>query len=172
MFKGEKTILRRIEKADLWHLWELHERDELYLFKDVKPFVSWDEIHDNFDKQFAWKGDFIIQDKISRILGICSYHDVNWKNRYCSIAFRMQEAYHDFLLSVDAVQVLASMIFHDLNLIKMEAFVPQFSTFNIETLKKAGFVQEGILREHVFMDNKYMDMHIFSRFREDFNKDD
>lgn len=172
MLSGEKVNLRRIEKADLWHLWEWHEKDELYLFKSIKSFVSWDEIHDNYYEYFAWKGDFIIQDKENGILGICSYHNVNWKNRSCSISFRMQDGYYDFLLSVDTVYVLASIIFNDLNLIKIDTFVPQVASFNIQTFEKAGFLQEGILREHVFRDNKYLDIHIFSLFREDFNYND
>jgi len=172
MLDGEKVNLRRIEKADLWHLWEWHERDELYLFKAIKSFVSWDEIHDNYFKHFAWKGDFITQDKENRILGICSYHNVSWKNRSCSLSFRMQEGYYDFLLSVDTIHVLASLIFNELNLIKIDTFAPQTSTFDIQTFEKAGFVPEGVLREHVFRDDKYLDMHIFSLFREDFNNND
>jgi len=172
MFSGEKVRLRRIEKADLWPLWEWHERDELYLFKHIKSFVSWDEIHDNYHEYFAWKGDFIIQDKGSIILGICSYHNLNWKNRSCSMSFRMIDGYYDFLLSVDAVHVLASVIFNELNLVKIDAFVPQVANFNIQTFEKVNFLHEGILREHIFRNNRYLDVHILSLFREGFNNND
>ena len=77
-----------------------------------------------------------------------------------------------FLFSVDAVQVLVSLVFNELNLIKVDSYVLQVSEFEIQTIKKSGFSQEGLLREHVFRDNKYLDMHIFSLFREDVNSND
>ncbi|MCD4676480.1 MAG: hypothetical protein K8S18_10870 [Desulfobacula sp.] len=73
MLIGEKVRLRRIEKVDLWHLWEWHEKDELYLFKTIRSFVSWDELHDDFHNHFSWKGDFIIESEENSVLGICSY---------------------------------------------------------------------------------------------------
>jgi len=171
MLNGERIRLRRIEKADLWHLWEWHETDELYLFKSIKPFISWDELYDNFNDYFFWKGDFIIQDKSSTTLGICSYHNINWKNRSCSISFKMIEQDFKFLFSVDAVQVIISIVFNELNLIKIDSYILQVSEFEIQTIQKLGFSQEGLLREHVFRDNKYLDMCIFS-FREDVNNND
>jgi len=172
MLSGEEIRLRRIEKADLWHLWEWHENDELYLFKSIKPFISWDELYDNFNDHFAWKGDFIIQDKESTILGICSYHKVNWKNRSCSISFKMQKDYCDLIFSIDMVQVLTSLIFNSFNLIKINTSVPGISSFEIQTFEKTGFVREGVLREHIFRDNQYLDMYVFSLFREDVNNND
>jgi len=172
MLNAKKIRLRRIEKADLWHLWEWHEKDELYLFKSIKSFVSWDEIHNNFFDYFAWKGDFVIENKENNILGICSYYRVNWKNRSCSMSFKMQEKYSNSFFSVHTVQLLVSLVFNELNLIKIDSFVPQVSAFDIETFKKSGFVQEGILREHIFRDNKYLDTYIFSLFREDFDTND
>ena len=172
MLIGKEVQLRRLEKADLWSLWEEHEKDELYLFKSIRSSVSWDELYDNFHSYFAWKGDFVIEGKENNLLGVCSYHNINWKNRSCSISFKMTEKGCEFLYSVDAVQILTSIIFNELNLIKIDTFVSQVAIFNIQTFEKAGFLLEGILREHVFKDNKYLDIHIFSLFREDFNNND
>ena len=165
MLNGENIRLRRIEKADLWHLWEWHEEDELYLFNSIKSFISFDELSNNFFDYFSWKSDFIIYDKNINILGVCSYQNINWKNRSCSISFKMQETYCDLLFSVEVVQILVSMIFNELNLIKIDSYVPQVSFFEIKTFNKAGFEQEGILREHIFKNNKYLDMYIFSLLR-------
>ncbi|WP_300464388.1 GNAT family protein [Desulfobacula sp.] len=172
MIIGEDVRLRRLEKADLYHLWEWHEMDELYLFNTIRSFVSWDEIHENFNDHFAWKGDFVIESKGNRILGICSYHNINWKNRSCSISFKMKADSLNLHFSVEAVQVLASIVFNELNLIKIDSSILQISEFEIQTIKKAGFEQEGRLREHVFRDNRYLDMLIFSLFRKDVDNDD
>jgi len=172
MLIGKEVLLRRLEKADLWSLWEEHEKEELYLFKFIKSFVLWDELYDNFHSYFAWKGDFVIEGKASNLLGICSYYNINWKNRSCSISFKMTEKGCKFLYSVDAIQVLTSMIFNELNLIKIESYILQILKFEIQTIKKSDFSQEGLLREHVFRDNKYFDTNIFSLFRKDVSKYD
>ena len=169
MFETGSLRLRRIEKADLWHLWEWHERDELYLFNAIKSHISWDEVHDNFNTHFSWKGDFIVENKDLNIIGICSYQYINWKNRSCEISFKMKEAGNNFLFSVDAIRVLVSFIFNELNLITIVSYIPEWLIFDIKIIEKIGFTQEGILREHIFRDNKYFNKHIFSLLKEGLN---
>ena len=164
MLSGKQIRLRRIEKADLWHLWEWHEKDELYLFNLINPFVSWNEVHDNFENHFSWKADFIIENSANSILGICSYNNIIWKNSSCSISFKISEKYCKLTFSVEVVQILTSFIFNELNLIKIDSYIQQDFNFEIQTLIKADFKQEGVLREHIFKDNQYLDMHIFSLF--------
>ncbi len=164
MLTTDQMRLRRIEKADLWHLWEWHEQDELYLFHSVRPFSTWDWIYNNFENCFSGKGDFIIENSDGTVSGICSYGNIIWKNRSCTISFKMVRKYYRFSCSVEAVQILTSFIFNELNLIKIDSYVEQDCPLKIQILKKTGFHHEGLLREHLFKKNHYLDVHIFSLF--------
>ena len=166
MINGDKVKLRRIEKADLWHLWEWHEQEELYLFKSIKSFISWDDLYDNFQKYFFWKRDFIIENDADNIVGTCSYHDINWKNRSCSISFAVKEGQDKLSYLGDALQTIVSFIFNELNLIKIDSYALENSIIDIQAIEKIGFVKEGLLREHIFKNNQYVDVFIFALFNE------
>jgi len=170
MLSGNQIRLRRVEKSDLWHLWEWHEQEELYLFNFIRPFASWYEVHDNFENHFNWKADFIVESLDTTILGICSYNNIVWKNRSCSISFKMKKKYCTQSFSVETVQILTSFIFKELNLNKVDSYIQEDFNFEIQTLEKVDFQQEGVLREHVFKDNQYFDMLIFSLFNRGYPK--
>jgi hypothetical protein len=91
MLIGEKVNLRRIEKPDLWQLWKWHEEQESYLFVKAKPFISYDELEKGFIRYFGWKRDFIIENKAIKPLGICSYREIDWKNRSCTLLLQLYE---------------------------------------------------------------------------------
>jgi [ribosomal protein S5]-alanine N-acetyltransferase len=171
MLHGNQIRLRRIEKADLWRLWEWHEKEDLYLFNSIRPFVTWSEIHDGFEKYFSWKADLIVETVDNSMLGICSYHNIVWKNRACLLSFQFLKEYCTLNFSVQAVQILTSFIFNELNLIRVDSYVQQKSDFTIQTLKKNNFKQEGLLREHFFKNNQYFDIYIFSKSRKAINND-
>jgi hypothetical protein len=67
-------MLRRIEKVDLWQLWQLHEERELTLFKELKQLISWDELNQHFMKYFGWQGHFLVEDKGGDSLSILKSH--------------------------------------------------------------------------------------------------
>ena len=169
MLIGEKVNLRRIEKPDLWQLWKWHEKHRLYLFTRLKPFISWDELNEDFFKYFGWKGDFLIEDKRGKAFGVCSYQDVNWKNRSCELALQAYGSEQTF--AVDAVTILLNFLFDELNLSRVNTFVPEFSTFEIQALKKAGLIPEGKLREALFWNDKYQDILIYAILKEEFEKE-
>ena len=169
MLIGERVNLRRIEKPDLWQLWKWHEERGLYLFLKQKLFISWDELNENFIKYFGWKGDFLIEDKRGKAFGVCSYQDVNWKNRSCELAIQAYGSEQAF--AIDAVTILLSLLFDELNLSRVSSFVPEFSTFEIQTLKRAGFILEGELREAIFRNDKYQDILIYAILKEESEKE-
>ena len=166
MLIGEKVILRRIEKPDLWQLWKWHEENALYLFSRLKPFISWDEVNESFMKYFSWKGDFLIEDKRGKALGVCSYQDINWKNRSCELALQVYESRRT--LALDAITVMLTFLFNELNTSRVNSSVQESASVEIEVFEKAGFILEGRLREHVFRDQGYVDLLIFVLFKEDF----
>jgi RimJ/RimL family protein N-acetyltransferase len=168
MLIGKNINLRRIEKVDLWQIWKWHEEDELYLFRKLKPFITWDELNEGFFKFFGWQGDFLIEDKRGKALGVSSYQNIYWKNRSCELALKVCES--DQAFAFDAITILLSFLFDELNLARVNSFIPDFSTFEIQALEKADFVLEGKLREAVFLDEKYHDILVYAILKGEFQR--
>jgi RimJ/RimL family protein N-acetyltransferase len=170
MLRGKSVTLRRIEKVDLWQLWQRHEERELILFKELKQLISWDELNRDFMEYFGWKGNFLVEDKGGRTLGVCSYKDINWKNRSCELAvqfYKTEEA-----PSIDTILTLLEFLFKELNMSRVYSFVPVFFSFENQALKRTGFIPEGNLREAIFCEGKYHDILAYSFLREDFSPEE
>ena len=169
MLIGKKVRLRRIEKADLWKLWQWHEERGLYLFNELKQFISWDDVNQDFMNYFGWKGDFLFEDNQDKALGVCSYKNMSWKNRSCELAIQLCES--EQISAVDAIRILLKFLFDELNLSRVYSFVPAFFLFECQAFKKVGFIPEGKLREAIFWDGKYHDILTYAIINEEFEKE-
>ncbi|HEJ83397.1 MAG TPA: N-acetyltransferase, partial [Desulfobacteraceae bacterium] len=125
MLAGKKIILRRVEKADLWQLWQWHEMENLYLFNRLKPYISYDEVNETFNHYFQHAMDFIIENG-EKPIGVCSYYNIFWKNRSCEVAFRIYQGDTGLSYGLDAVSTLLKFLIEDLNIIRIDSFVPEY----------------------------------------------
>lgn len=169
MLTGKNVNLRRIEKTDLWQLWQWHEERELYLFRQLHIPISWDDFHENFMKYFAWKGDFLIEDNQGKGCGVCSYQQINWKNRNCELALQIYRA--EEALSVKAVKILLGFLFNELNLLRAYLLIPDFFVYEIQVIEKVNLILEGRLREVFFRDDGYQDTLVYGILKEEFEKE-
>ena len=168
MFIGKKIKLRRIEKQDLRQLWRWHENRELYLFEKLKPFVYFDELNERFSDFFAWKGDFIVETRSGKPVGVCTYTDIIWKNRSCELAFQICEDDPNQLIVSDMLSTILNLLFNELNMFRVYTVVSEFLSSDISILKNKGFMMEGRLREDVFRDGEYIDVLIYALLKNDF----
>jgi len=162
MLIGKKVKIRRIEKIDIPMLCRLHEESELYLFERICPDVPIDEIGDKFSEYFHFTGDFIIKGKTDEVLGICSYNEINWKNRTCTFSFQLFKKDQDKSVSFDVLGVMINFIISELNLNKVVIYTPEYQTKEIGVLKMTGFEPEGRLRKHIYTVGKFHDLLIYS----------
>jgi len=162
MLIGKKVKIRRIEKVDIPVLCELHEESELYLFERICPDLSTDEIGEKFTEYFQFTGDFIIEGKIDEVFGICSYSDINWKNRTCTFSFQLFKNDPDKSVSFDVLGVMLNFIISELNLNKVVIYTPEYRTKEISVLKMTGFKSEGRLRKHIYTNGKFYDLLVYS----------
>ena len=168
MLVGKEVILRRIEKADLWQLWKWHEENELYLFKDLNEFISWNVLSENFNKYFGRKGGFIIEDPKGKAVGVCTYEDINWKNR--SAKLDLQYPGPEATFATDAIEILLAFLFEEMGMSRVFSYVPDFLLLEQLAVIKAGFIPEGRLREAIYWDGEYHDILTYGILKEEFGK--
>ena len=70
----------------------------------------------------------------------------------------------------EAIKLLLEFAFNQLNLNRIEIRVFSFNEQGIRCYKKCGFIEEGCLRQAVYIDGEYHDIIILSVLREEFDR--
>jgi len=156
MLIGENTILRRIEQSDLWRLWRWHEERELLLLREMRPYLSWDELNEKYVELFGWQGTFLAEEKDGFAFGIYAYRDVNWKNRCCKLYLQLVDAKREN--AFEALRLMTAFLFDELGILRIHAALPGSLAVENEILECSGFACEGKLREAYFSEGDYHDV--------------
>ena len=156
------VCLRRIEKADIWQLWEWHSIDRLYLFGEFDTTLSFDFLIDNFENYFNGHKDFIIEDNKNKIIGVCSFHNFFFENRTCDLSIRFKENDIKKNVLLNILQHIIDLLFDEMNIRKITTKLAEGNAFELEILKEVGFYLEGVLREHIYKNGSYFDTLVFS----------
>lgn len=161
MIYGKKSKLIRIEKENILQLWNWHEENELTILREYDFSYTIDGLYEIFKSNFYKKITFFIKIKKEKYIGICSYSNVNWKNRCCDLSLQVCEPDIDQSISIDALSAIASFLFFDLNMKNIQA-ISREKDDEIQLYESVGFRKEGRLREHYFRGGRFGDSNVYS----------
>ena len=140
--------------------------------------VMYDSEPINWDKHVAWfnsisKNDMkyakiLIYDQVPYGMGNISIKDK--KNAIGEWGFYIGEQNAPKGMGTVLAYKMLEFIFEDLNIRKLCAEVLDYNEKSIKFHEKVGFQKEGILREHVYKNDCYCDIHLYSYFKKDWNK--
>jgi RimJ/RimL family protein N-acetyltransferase len=101
-------------------------------------------------------------------IGGTSFHSVDWKNRAAEIGIMIGEKkYWNRGYGRDTMRLMLSHGFNDLNLNRIYLFVFDTNQRAIKAYNAAGFVEEGRLRQDIYKNGRFIDTHIMSVLRGD-----
>ncbi|MES2689307.1 MAG: GNAT family protein [Bacteroidota bacterium] len=103
-------------------------------------------------------------------IGYCGFH--NWVKEHfrAEIGYHMlSDRYKQKGLMHEALQCILHYGFDELKLHRVEACTASDNKASIALLHKCGFQQEGLMRQHYYMDNLFYDSVLFSLMRDEFN---
>ncbi|MDF2591249.1 MAG: acetyltransferase [Clostridia bacterium] len=107
----------------------------------------------------------------NRFIGGCSINSIDWKNSVATVGiFIGHKDYWGHGYGNDAMNILISFIFNQMNINKIRLISYSFNKRAIKSFEKCGFVIEGILRKEVFKDGIYYDKIAMGILREEFLK--
>ena len=171
MLEGEKVRLRAYTKDDLplarGYINELDVSQRLrpsILFPlrpedEEKWYQSLDA---NSDKIYS----FAIESKKDKsYLGGCGIQEIDAKNRTASLGIFLGKKHWGKGYGKDALNVLVSFCFNEVNLNKIRLSVFSFYKPAIHCYEKAGFKTEGVLRQEIYRQEKYHDTIIMGMLR-------
>lgn len=174
-YKGKKTRLRPIHKNDIEKslIWkndpEIRENVQGYRFPVTERMEEiWYE--SALNGQSRTKVIFSIESlKDNMFVGFIELNQIDWISRRCSFGITIGEKeYQNIGIGKDSIILLFNYAFEYLNIRKICLEVAAYNTKAINLYKKIGFIEEGILKEHLYLNNKYHDIILMRLFGTEF----
>ncbi len=168
----ERLLLREIRQEDAPAILEIFADEEVTRYYDLYPYHSLEEAQELIDffaesfeveRQIRWG---IARKEDNRLIGTCGYV-VLWGHRG-EIGFELARPYWGQGLMAEALDAIIAFGFERLGLNRIEALVMVENARSAALLRKLGFTQEGILREHDFFKGRFHDMRCFALLRREF----
>lgn len=161
----------RIEDAPLLHE-AAHES-----MAEVSPWLAWCHPKFSLAEAESWisahpemrkRGnlEFAIVDSAGRYLGGCGINQINQNHRFANLGYWVRTSATRRGVASAAVRLLATHVFANTRLERLEIVVATGNTASERAAEKAGAVREGVLRARLFMHGKPHDAVMFSLTRE------
>ncbi len=178
MIRGEKVILRPIEREDVEIFLKWFNDPEItqYLLfglpitreKEEKWIEETNLSEDSVVFVVESIGDF---GQLNFAVGNCGLHSINWVDRSATIGIAIgekdcQRKGYGF----EALNLLIKYAFETLNLNRISSSVVKFNEASLKLHQKLGFVVDGIRRKAKFRNGDYHDEIILGLLREDWRK--
>lgn len=106
-----------------------------------------------------------------RLVGNCSFFDLDWRNRCCEIGiFIGDKEYWSRGYGTQVMRLMLKYGFNTLNLNRVYLRVYESNPRGIKCYEKAGFRHEGRLRQAIFQDGRYIDLLMMSVIRSEWSE--
>lgn len=165
MFKGVNVNLRAIEKEDIPILNSLRNDEEVltYLPSRLPLPVSQRAAELEYDEKSKRKhrtdAELLIETKDGTVIGKCGTMETKWKNGETTVyIFTGGDEYRGKGYGTEAMRILVSYAFEQMNMNRVRLFVFAFNERAIKSYEKTGFVVEGRLRQELYRNGRYYDV--------------
>ena len=160
--RGEKVVLRTLERKDCRRLWEEYEPEGPLPSEALTPGLSVEGADKWFEEMQAKQGKEQVYLGIftpgGELLGDIQLAHIDWRNRTATVGYgisRKQNRSKGY--ATDAVRVLARFAFEELDLYRLSVETAAHNAASCRVLEKCGFVREGCARQAVFCGGKRWD---------------
>jgi ribosomal-protein-alanine N-acetyltransferase len=165
--------LRKPSQEDAEALLEVSRDEAVMEYYGMVPFKSKTEALAEinwFNKLFAQSEGIrwvITQQGIGQYIGDIGFH--NWKSSHsrAEIGFKLAKTFWHQGIMAESLEQVVVYGYSVMQLNRIEAIVDPKNSACLSLLKKAGFVQEGILREYEHEGNGFVDLVMLSLLKRD-----
>jgi UDP-4-amino-4,6-dideoxy-N-acetyl-beta-L-altrosamine N-acetyltransferase len=172
MITGRKTLLRAIERSDIIKIRDWNYGPQASDVYNSRFPISEQEQYNWFHRQRkdASKKKFMILVKKNRKpIGMLGLMDIDQINKCCEIGILIGEKeYLGKGYAQDAMQAMLEFLFQEMNFNCVYLYVFQTNKKAIQFFKRVGFKKDGVLRECVFKQGKYISKVIMSILKKEF----
>jgi RimJ/RimL family protein N-acetyltransferase len=171
MLKGDRVLLRPIERSDLPRLWELVQDLEVTVLSRAKPAapVSLAEFEARYEPPATQQTDrvsFAIEVD-GEVIGQTGLHAIDHFNRNCELGIEIGRDFWRKGFGQDAVRTLVDYAFEYLNMNRVALQVLAEDPRAVGAYRKVGFVEEGRQRQLGWLRGVYEDVLVMAILREE-----
>jgi RimJ/RimL family protein N-acetyltransferase len=172
MLRGDRVALRPIERADLARLWELTEDLEVAVMAELGPVRPTSlaefearQLEREREQHRDWVWFAIEAD--GQVIGACDLHHIHQFTRSCELGIAIGREYWGKGFGQDACRTLVDYAFEHLNMNRVGLYVLADDPRAVGAYQRAGFAEEGRLRQHSWIRGEFHDELVMSVLRED-----
>lgn len=175
IIKNGCATLRAIEKTDfelLLYLINAPEIEEMIggwaLPVSRTAQEKWIESYSNTEKNIK----LMIELTNGKTIGMMMLSNIDWKNRTALLEYKTAAPVEDRIKGdmLDAINGMLDYAFGELGMNCVTATIQEENKFSLKLCKKAGFIEEGILRERIYKRGVYRNQIELSILRNEFFK--
>ncbi len=113
---------------------------------------------------------FAIETLDGGYIGVCSYSEVNWQARNCTVGWFIGEpSMRNKGYGTDMIQTLLKICFCELDMHKVSLQVFSYNEAAVRLYERVGFVREAVFRERVFAMGKRWDEYKCGMLRSEYD---
>jgi|GEM_PF-1047893 len=169
MYEGRLVRLRemRMEDAEKYVAW-MNNRDISEKLAGGAMPLSLSQERDWISRSSGQQADachFAVETLEGRLLGSCSYHMLDWKNRRCMVGWQIGDPeMRGKGYGTDMIETLLEVCFQVLGLRKVSLNAYEFNEA-IRLYERLGFIREGAFRKERFVRGKWWDEYRYGLFK-------
>ena len=168
VLQSEKLRLRPLQKSDAPLLFQWIADRDLFIGNFFCASVS-DTDHEQWVERMMTKRSdlviFVIEELVtSQAIGTCQLLNINWIHSSAELQIRIGSTkHHGKGYGIEAVQLLCTFGFSDLNLHRIYLQVLSDNSRAIRAFEKCGFANEGLLRDAAYVAGQRTDVILMGR---------
>ncbi|GGH55219.1 putative N-acetyltransferase YoaA [Paenibacillus silvae] len=170
---AERVTLRQLRLEDAAELFDYFSKDEVTEFYDLESFIEVkqaEELIHRWNDRYAklegmrWGITYPAEDKV---IGTCGFH--NWSKEHfkAEIGYELAPEHWRKGLMTEVIGRVVQYGFKELGLHRIEAFVDPKHIASRKLLEKAGFTEEGTLRDCFYEKGKFVDAVVYAILSKD-----
>ena len=173
MLRGEKVILRAVQREDIPRRHAFANDVAFHTLLNEEPWEpeSLARMEAKFEERAREDDHTVTRFAIEadgQYIGHCLLYDFNHMARRCSLGIGIGDpAYQGRGYGRDALRVLLDYTFRLRNLRKVSLTVSGNNERAIRAYRACGFIEEGRLRQHDWVDGEYVDVICMSILRDE-----
>lgn len=164
-----RLLLKGLSPEDMKYIFDNLTKSEIMKLlghRSEEDYVKEEHKHKNGYSSYnrSFKLFLLTLKESGQIIGRCGLHNWNLEHNRAEIGYVMED--DDFKqkgLMSEAVQAIIDFGFNELKLNRIESLVGMGNIPSLRLMEKNNFKKEGILREHFWVGDKYVDSILYSK---------
>ena len=167
-------LLKGLTPADMTEIFKSNQKTRVKEILGHRSEEDYEKEHNKYKNGYASYNRsfilFLLEDKASgKIIGRCGLHNWNKDHWRAEIGYSMEdESFKQRGLMSEAVEAVIDYGFKQMDLNRIEALVADYNTASLRLLEKNGFIREGVMRNHYYVNGVFEDSIVFSLLREEY----